>query len=155
MIQNCEKNLETNLRDLVSLDTDRNDLEIGTATSWEECLNLVLTNSTRNSSWNGITWVGAGSRKCFAEVHAVKRIEAGCKVDCTSCIFLGKCMNRYFLCWFQIINIYHGNNYKIYSMGNIAFQDWMVQLLQLIQAILKFALNSKLVGHSVLETPII
>ena len=105
MIQNCEKNRETNLRDLISLDTDRNDLEIGTATSWEECLNLVLTNSTRNSSWNGITWVGAGSRKCFAEVHAIKRIEAGCKVDCTSCIFLGKCMNRYFLCWFQIISI--------------------------------------------------
>ena len=97
MIQNCGKNRETNLRDLISLDTDRNDLEIGTATSLEECLNLVLTNSTRNSSWNGITWVRGGSKKCFAEVSAEKRIENGCKVECTSCIFLGKYMNTFYV----------------------------------------------------------
>ena len=98
MIQNCGKNRETNLRDLISLDTDRNDLEIGIANSTEECLDLVLTNTTRNSSWNGITWVNGGSKKCFAEVNAVKRIENGCKVDCTSCIFLGKYIDRFFLC---------------------------------------------------------
>ena len=104
MKQNCENNRESNLRDLIALDTDRNDLEIGIANSLDDCLNLVLTNDTRNSSWNGITWVKGGSKKCFAEVNAVKRIENGCKVDCTSCIFLGKYINRYFLCSFQIIS---------------------------------------------------